>query len=175
MVLPSEPAQGPRVRVVRDSQGRFIGFQDPDRGGRFISRADALSRLRYSTEEAAILDSFGNRVGVGALSIPGRGVGVAYKFKTVEYTPLSVDPQKFKPGTNQELIERTVFIDSEGNLVTSEMSYGLGTEFDPAKGGGRWRKAASEALGIPEQERRPTRELRRAVAYQQYIVKTIGQ
>jgi hypothetical protein len=174
MVLPGEVPQGPRVRVVRDAQGRFIGFQDPELGARFISRADAISRLRYSTERAAILDSFGNEVGVGALALPGRGQQVAYKFKTVEYTNLNLAPQEFTPGTNQELIERTVFIDAEGNLVTSEMSYGLGTKFDPAKGGGRWRKAASEALGIPEQERKSTRELKRAVAYQEYIVKTIG-
>jgi hypothetical protein len=172
MVLPGEVFGGPRVRVVRDSSGRVIGFQDPDQGSRFISRADALDRLRYNIEKAQVEDSFGNGVGVGALSIPGRGVTVGYKNGEAVYTPLEGDPSTFKPDPNQEIIERTIFIDKDGNLVTVEISYGYGNGYDPAKYGGKWRYEASQALGLEEGERLPTSDLQRAVAGQEFTIKT---
>lgn len=172
MVLPSFGEL--RVRVVRDSSGRVVGFQDPDSTPRnqFISRADALDRLRYNVEAAQIEDSFGNDVGVGALALPGRGVTVAYKNGSATYTPLPGDPAAFKPNPNQEIVERTIFIDRNGRLVTVETSYGYGQTYDPARYGGRWRKAASEALGLAADERLPSQDLQRAVVGKEYMIKT---
>ncbi len=160
--------------MVRDRQGKFVGFQDPDQAGRFISRKDALPRLRYSIEKNYVQDSFGNDVGVGALGLPGRGVDVAYKVKGATYRPIRTDPNDFTPKPNQELIERTVFITREGKLVTSETSHGLGEKYDPSKTGGRWRRAASKAVGAGEGQRLPTSDLQRAVAFREFVVKDIS-
>lgn len=172
-MLPDQPEGELRVRVVRDSEGKVIGFQDPDRGNRFISRADAIRRLEYSVERGAILDSFGNPVGVGALHTPGSGYSVTYATKEATYTPIGVSPLEFRPNANQEVIERTVFVAQDGSLVATETSYGIGRPYDPHKFGGRWRRAASEALGLGANERLPTADLQRAVAWQEYQVKTI--
>lgn len=174
MVTPKGEEIARRVQVARDRTGKVVGFQDPDRGYRFISRADALPRLRYSIEKSRIEDTFGNRVGVGSLGLPGRGLSVAFKVKEATYRPLQVSPQDFQPRPNQEVIERTVFITREGKLVSSETSYGLGEAYDPAKTGGRWRRAASKAVGAKEGERLLTSDLARAVAHQEFLVKSIS-
>lgn len=175
MVLPTEtPGKPePRVRAVRDAQGRIVGFQDPDKGGRFISRSDAIRRVSVDVETNEIRDSFGNRVGIGSLAIPGRGIEVAYKIRSAEYKPLTVNPEDFRPNADQELIERTVFIGRDGKLMTAEISYGGGGEYDPAKNGGKWRYEASKALDLPSNVRLPTQDLQRAVAYTEFVVKTI--
>lgn len=173
MVLPNGEISARRVRVVRDSGGRFIGFQDPDAGGRFITRDEAASRLRFSVEEGALVDSFGAPVGVGGITLPRRGVEVGYKLRSASYKPLDTEPARFKPGANQELIERVYFTKADGSLVSLETSYGLGRDYDPHRTGGRWRQAASEALGLKEGQRLPTRDLQRAVIMKEFIVKTI--
>lgn len=172
MVLPSFGEL--RVRVVRDSSGRVVGFQDPDSTPRnqFISRADALDRLSYNVETAQIEDSFGNDVGVGALAIPGRGVTVAYKNGSASYKPFTGDISSFKPKPNQEIIERTIFINKDGSLTTLEISYGYGTQYDEAKYGGAWRNAAQKVLGLPEKSGVPTTDLQAAVAGKEYMIKT---
>jgi len=161
------------VRAVYSKTGRFVGFQDPDQGGRFISRAEATERLRYNTSIGRIVDSFDHAVGVANIALPGRGVDVAFQVRLAEYRPLGVSPAQFTPQANQELIERTFFITKEGRIVTSETSYGLGNKYNANKYGGRWRAQASRALGLPEGERLPTTDLRRAVAGKEFIVKTI--
>lgn len=169
--LPEE--ENKLVRVIRDREtGVVVGFQDPDTG-RFISRADALPRLRYSVEKSQIIDSFGNDVGVGAIGTPRSGNVVQFKVKEAEYTPLTTDPAAFRPNQNQEVVERTIFITPEGKLVSSETSYGLGTRYKPETAGGRWRKEAAEALKVDPNKRLPTKDLKRAVARQEYLVKTI--
>ncbi len=162
------------MRVVRDKAGRVVGFQDPDRRSVFISRKDAIPRLRYSVERQRVEDSFGTRVGVGALGLPGRGVTVSFQVKEATYKPLPTDPKTFTPRPNQEIVERTVFIDQKGKLVISETSYGLGEKYDPTKSGGRWRKSASDALGVKPGQRLPTSDLQRAVAHHQFLVKNIS-
>jgi len=87
---------------------------------------------------------------------------------------LRVDPKTFTPKPNQEIVERTVFITKEGRLVTSETSYGLGKKYDPAKTGGRWRRAASKAAGVGESGRLPTSDLQRFVAHKEFIIKSIS-
>ena len=62
MVARSPDEEGLRVRAVRDQDGKLVGFQYPDQGGRFISRQDAIERMRYSIEAGEIQDSFGNSV-----------------------------------------------------------------------------------------------------------------
>lgn len=174
MVTPRPDQTGQRVRVVRDKSGRVVGFQDPDKRNIFISRADAIPRLRYSVDRQRVEDSFKNEVGVGALGLPGRGVSVAFKTKQATYQPLPTDPTTYTPRPNQEIVERTVFIDRDGKLVSSETSYGLGKKYDPTKAGGRWRRAASKAVGAGEGQRLPTRDLKRAVAHSQFLVKDIS-
>jgi hypothetical protein len=173
MVLPQDQEGQARVRAVRNREGRFIGFQDPDQGGRFITRQEALSRLSFSVERGEVLDSFGNGVGVGAVKLPGRGVDVTYQTRAAEYKPMTVDPARFTPNPNQEIVERNVFMTKDGKLVTSETSWGLGKKYDPAKYGGRWRQSASDALGLDKAKRLPTRDLERAVLMREFIVKTI--
>lgn len=172
MATPRPERLGQRVRVVRDRQGRVVGFQDPDKRNIFIRRVDAVPRLRYSVERSQVEDSFGNRVGVGALGLPLRGYDVAFKVKEAAYRPLAIDPLSFRPNPDQELIEKTTYTTKDGKLVTSEMSYGLGEKYDPSKTGRKWRHEASKALGRPEGERLPTRDLKRAVLYKEFIVKT---
>ena len=161
------------MRAVYSRTGRFVGFQDPDQGGRFISRQDATRRLQYNQTAGRIVDSFGRFVGVANLSLPARGQTVAFQVKTAVYRPATQAPTQITPQPNQEIIERTIFVTSEGRLITSEISHGLGNKFDPAKAGGRWRAQASRALGLKEGERLQTRALRRAVASKQFLVKTI--
>ncbi len=174
MVTPRPEEIGQRIRVARTKDGKIIGFQDPDRGNRFVSRKDALPRMRYSVEKSRIEDSFGNEIGVGSLGLPGRGVTVGFKVKEATYKPLPTSPQNFQPRANQEVIERTVFLTREGKLVSTETSYGLGQDYDPAKAGGKWRADASKAVGAKEGERLPTRDLSRAIVYQEFLVKSIS-
>jgi len=174
MATPRRDVERLRVRIARDRKGRVVGFQDPDKRSVFITRADAVKRLRINKDTRQVEDSFGNRVGVGALGLPGRGVELVYKTKTAAYTPLGADPRTYNPKPNEEILERTTFATKEGKLVTSETSYGLGEKYDPSKTGGRWRRDASKALGVPEGGRLPTRDLQRAVLYKEYIVKRIS-
>ena len=172
MVARSPNVEGLRVRAVRDEEGNLVGFQDPDQGSRFISRQDAIERMRYSVEEGEIQDSFGNAVGVGSLALPQRGVSVATKNTTIEYLPVRGDPLNIRPASNQEVVERTTFIRKDGTLVTVETGFGYGKRYDPSKYGGRFRQQAAAALELPEGERLPTSDLKRAVASQEIIVRT---
>jgi len=164
---------GFRVRAARDKRGQIIGFQDPDKGNRFITREAAIPRLRYSSADRSIVDSFGTKVGVGALRLPGRGRMVTYAVKSAEYRSLDQDARRFRPAGNQEVIERTVLVGKDGQLISDETSSGLGKRYDQAKRGGHWRKTISDALGLKDSERLPTRDLERAVVYREFIVKTI--
>ncbi len=173
MVLPTEPeGELGLVQVVRNQEGRFIGFRDVDTG-RFISRADAIPRLRYSVEKSSIIDSFGTTIGPGSLALPQRGETVSFKLREAEYLPLQQSPESYRPNANQEIIERTILVTREGKIITDEVSHGLGTAYDPAKYGGHWRKKAAEALGVREGDRLPTVDLKRAVVYREFLLKTI--
>ncbi len=174
MATPRRNLEDLRVRIARDRKGRVVGFQDPDKRSVFISRADAVKRLRINPDTRQIEDSFGNRVGVGALALPGRGIELVYKTKMASFTPLAVDPRTYNPKPNEEIIERTTFATKKGRLITSETSYGLGEKYDPSKTGGRWRRDASKALGVSEGGRLPTRDLQRAVLHKEYIIKRIS-
>ncbi len=136
MVTPLRPQETLRVRIVRDRQGKVIGFQDPDKGAVFISRQSAIPRLRYSIERSRVEDSFGNEVGVGALGLPARGVEVAFKVKEASYKPLGVKPEGYQPRPNEEIIERVIVVDKGGKLVPIDTSYGLGKSTTRRKPGG---------------------------------------
>jgi hypothetical protein len=173
-VLPLEPeAERPGVWVARDSAGVFIGFRDPSTG-QFISRQDALPRLTYSIELGELQDSLGNTAGVGSIGLPGRGVRVTYATtETVQdLVPLETNPATYAPKSNQEIVERVIFTDSDGNLITLETSWGAGTKYDSHLYGGRWRRGAAEALGLEEGTRLPTADLERAVLYREFIIRT---
>lgn len=174
MATPRRDLERLRVRVARDRKGRVVGFQDPDKRSVFISRKDAISRLRINKDTRQVEDSFGNRVGIGALGLPGRGIELTYKTKSAAYKPLATDPRSYNPKPNEEIIERTTFATKGGKLITSETSYGLGEKYDPSKTGGRWRRDASKALGVSEGGRLPTRDLKRAVLHKEFIIKRIS-
>lgn len=174
-MFPEEEEFTPRVRAVRDSSGRVVGFQDPDQGNRFISRADAINRLKYSPQQGQILDSFGNPVGVGALQFPGRGLEIATTNKILSYQRAGDDPMLIKVRSNQELVEQITLINKDGSLTQIETSYGHGKGYDPTKRGGWFRQKASEALGVPASQRLTTSDLYRSVARRDFIVKTVSQ
>lgn len=170
-MFPGEEEFVPRVRAVRDASGRVIGFQDPDQGNRFITRDQALNRLRYDPSQEQILDSFGNPVGAGSLAFPERGFSVATRSRFVNYRAGGDDPMLIRIRTGEELVEQVTFVDRNGRVYTVEHSFGKGRSYDPTVKGGWFRQKASEALGLRENERIPTRDLERAVVRRDYIVK----
>lgn len=174
MVLPYEEGpQPPRVRIVRDKAGKIVGYQDPDAGSRFISRADAVKRLKVSVETGNITDTFGNQAGPGSVHIPAGGITHIMRDRTVVYQGLDVPPGRFTPGPNQELVESTYFITKSGKVERVDISYGLGNDYNKNLYHGKWRAGASEALGLDPNVRLPSADLKRAVLTKQYVVKTI--
>jgi len=161
-----------QISIARSRDGNFVGFRDPATG-QFMSRAEAVPRLRYNVERGELEDSFGEFAGVGSIRMPERGVEVGYVLKVAAYKPLDTSPLNFRPAPNQELVEHIVFVDAEGKLITLETSFGLGKRYEPNLYGGRWRQAASEALGVADSKRLPTKDLERAVVQKYYSVKTI--
>ena len=168
-------------------RGKLIGYQDPDAvfrrtypDGRvttyrnpFIGREFAVDRLHYDFNQRGVFDSFGNRVGVANLAIPGAGRVTDYKTLQARWFKLTTDPRRFSPASNQEVIERVIFVDREGRLRLVRTSYGLGQRYDRSKYGGRWRSWASRALGLPDDARVGTQELQKAVLHKEFIVKTL--
>lgn len=179
------PSRG-RSRVVKKA-GRVVGYQDPDlvmkytqpdgkvTWGRnlFVSREVAVERLTYNFKINRVQDSFGRSVGVANLGLPVTGRIAEYKTMDVTWKPLTTDPRRFKPTGNQEVVERTVFVDRNGNLRLVRTSYGRGKKYDKSKYGGRWRSAASRALGLDPGERVTTAELEKAVVKREFIVKEL--
>lgn len=180
-----EPSQG-RVRAVRTRRG-VVQYQDPDmvvertyRDGTvrplrnlFIARNQAVTRVRFDFERNRIVDSFGEVIGAQHMGIPSSGRVAERKVFDLVYRPLGVDPRRFDTGPNQEVIERLVLVDRNGNVYTRETSYGLGERYDRSERGGWFRRQASQALNLEEGQRVSTRELRRAVLHREFIVKTL--
>jgi len=192
MVLP--PFAPGEIRIINPSKGRVrsvqlgggrIGFQDPDLvyqqmrpDGRivtirnvFISREPAIERLTFNFGTNRINDSLGQQVGVGNLGLPTTGRIAEYKIQTSTWMPLGVDPRRYRPAVNEEIIERVIFVDREGRLRVVRTSYGLGEKYDLSKYGGRWRSWASRALGLPEDERLTTEKLKKAQVSREFILK----
>lgn len=173
MVLPPEGEAAPRLtRVSRDAEGRFIGFRDPVTG-RFVSKKDALPSLRMNIDRGIIQDSFGNRVDPGSLGIPKRGIVHDFGTGEFRYRPGPLDPTKIDPRSDQDIIERLTLHDQKGNLYTVEASSGLGNKYRPEFTGGWFRAKTAEALGLPEDARLPTKDLKKAVVHREIIIRTI--
>jgi len=172
MTTPEEEEQPERVRVVRDSSGRVVGFQDPDFGNRFITRDEALSRLRYDSGKSQILDSFGNPVEVGALHYTVSHAPVAFINGVWEYRGIGQDPSRARPGASQEVVEQTTVINKDGTLTTIEISGGAGKRWQENKSGGKWRYEMSKALGLGKDEKLPTTDLTRFVVRKDYFIRT---
>lgn len=164
----------PRVRVVKDQTGRIVGYQDPDFNNRFITRDEAIIRMKFNVETSEIIDSFGRSVGEGVFAYPLRGRTVTFVEREARYIPLTEHPLRFRPASNQEIVERVTVIGKDGKLYSFETSYGLGVKFSEHKYGGRYRQKISDALELPENERLPTSDLQRAVINVEYLVKTIN-
>jgi len=183
-----EPSQG-RVRAIEI--GGRIQFQDPDLvvareypDGRIVSgirnlftrTTDSVTRLRFDYGAGRLEDSFGKRVPVTSVKIPDRGVTFQFRFQEATWSPLGVDPRRFTPGPNQEIVERVVFLDRDGNLIVENFSYGLGSKYDRTKTGAKWRYAAARALGEESDpgpgNRLTTAELQKAVLEREFLVKT---
>lgn len=173
MVLPGEEPLGERVLIQRNPRTGAVLFRDPETG-RFISRSSALTRVTYDFERGRIVDSFGNTIGVGAFRLPLAGA-VRQTENTVQvYAKLDVDPRQFRAAANQEIIERITVVGRDGKLRTFEIDYGPGGKYDRSAHGGRWRFETSRALGLADNQRAQTTELRQAVAYREFIVRTIS-
>jgi hypothetical protein len=162
------------VRIVRDPLGVVIGFQDPDAGNRFITRYEALERSSFSVERGAMIDSFGNTFQAGALATPQAGRVVTYTHVSASYVPISGNPANITPGPNQEIIERQIIITPGQKLETLEISHGRGERYVEGKHGGAWRREAGKKLGEKEGKRIPTRDLKRAIAHVEYLLKTVA-
>lgn len=179
------PSQG-NVRAVRTGP-KTIAFQDPDLviqrtlpDGRviqirnlFISREPAIDRLKYDFDRNRIVDTFGTTVGTKHIGLPTAGRVVDYKTLTATWSPLTTDPRKYIPAANEEVVERVVFMNREGKLVTEHTSYGLGRKYDRSKTGWWWAGKAKEALGIEPGEKVTTKELQRAVVHREFVVKRL--
>jgi len=180
-----------RTRIVELGGGRW-GFQDPDEkaiyeradgtlftrpSNRFQPTAWAVDRVTYAPDVGELVDSIGHQVPIAALRLPERGSVTQYKTVEARWIPLRADPSTFTPGANQELIERIVFRDAQGNLQTLDMSYGRAGKYDPSQTGAKWRyfagKMAGEETDPGEGKRTNTRDLKRAVVYQEFLVKSI--
>lgn len=162
-----------RVRVVRDQRGYLVGYQDPDANNRFIRRVDAIKRLAYDYEKSRLADSFGRAVVSGDLQTILRGERVSFIQRDAVYTPMTESPNRFRPASNQEVIERVLVVDKGGRVREFDTSYGLGVRYNEHRYGGRFRQNISNALGLPENARIPTSDLKRAVYSVEYLVKTI--
>ncbi len=162
-----------RVRVVRDQYGRLVGYQDPDKNNRFIAREEAVKRILYDFDKMYFSDSYNTKILEAEILTPLRGTTVHFVERSAVYTPMLESPNRFRPASNQEVIERLVVVGKDGRVHVVDTSYGLGVRYNENKYGGRWRQRVSEALELPENVRLPTSDLKRAVASVEYIVKTI--
>ncbi len=123
------------------------------------------------------LDFIVGRVEVRSHADPGAGSVVDYKTVQAVWKPLDVDPRSFTPGSNQEIIERVVFQDAQGRMMTLNLSYGEGEKYDRSKTAEKWRYFAARASGEEadpgEGNRIETRELAKQVVLREFLVKTI--
>ena len=173
--MTSQPplTQGLRVRAIQSNEGRRTLFQDPDQGNKFLSRADAVRRLRYDSNEQSIVDSFGTKVSPGSLQLSRSGQSFEYVKAVVVDKPTTQDPRDIQLTGNQQIVERNVIVKQDGSLVASSISSGLGEKFDEVKTGGKWAKDVSDAAGLKPGERLPTVDLKRKVLLKEYIILTI--
>ncbi len=183
---PIVPSEG-RVRAVRVRPG-LVQFQDPDEviertyaDGRivtirnqFIAREQAIPRLHFDFQVNRIRDSFGRFVGVAHLKVPAMGRVVDFVELQARYRPLTIDPRRYDVRENEEIIERLVLLDREGNIVTRETSYGLGQKYDRARRGKWFFGVTRDRIGVETGKKVETRELEKAVLSREFIVKRIG-
>jgi hypothetical protein len=162
-----------RVRIVRGINGKLVGYQDPDNNNRFILRTDAIKRLFYDSEKMYLTDSFGRSIMDADLRMVFRGERINFIERAAIYTPMMESPSRFRPASNQEVIERVLVVDKNGRVIEFDTSFGLGVRYNQYRYGGRWRQKISEALGLPENARIPSSDLKRAVYSVEYLVKTI--
>ena len=179
------PSEG-RVRAVRPRPG-VVQYQDPDvrfdrhyRDGRvvpitnpFMTQNNALARLRYDFDRNRALDSFGQEVGARFLGIPSSGRVSERRVFNLQWERLGVDPRRYTPRDNEEVIERLILVDRKGNIFSRETSYGLGEKYDRDRRGGWFRAQTSRALEAEEGKRLTTRELQRAVLHREVVVKRL--
>lgn len=176
-----------RVKAIY-KEGRFVGFQDPDiyiertyadgtvtrYRNPFVGREAGITRIHYDFDANELRDSFGNAVGVAQLAFPKAGTDIAYIQRRVRWLPYTGDITRYIPKPNEEIVERVVFVRSDGEVRMVPTKYGMGKKYDPSKTGGRWRAAASRSLGLPEDVRATTAELQKAVLHKEYLIKRIS-
>jgi len=179
------PSEG-RVRAVRVRPG-VVQYQDPDvrfertyRDGRvvqitnpFMTQKNAIARLRFDFDRNRVLDSYGEPVAARYLGIPSSGRVSERRVFNLTWDRLPVDPRRYTPAGNEEIIERLVLVDRKGNIFTRETSYGLGQKYDRALRGGWYRAQTSRALELEEGKRVETRDLQKAIIHREFIVKRL--
>lgn len=179
------PSKG-RAHAVRTGP-KTVAFQDPDMviqrtlpDGRvitlrnlFINRESAINRLTYDFERNRVVDSVGVTVAAKHLGLPAVGRVAQYTTLDAKWIPLKVDPRKYIPAANEEIVERIVFIGRDGKLIREETSYSLGKKYDRSKRGGWFVDRAKKALGKEPEEKVTTPELKRAVVHRQFLIKRL--
>jgi hypothetical protein len=158
----------PGVRVVRSDDGYIYGFQDPGTG-RFISRAEAATRLSYDSQSQQIQDSFGNEVGIGALARPKSAQVQELVNVTITSTPLEVDPAHYKPAPNENVTEVLTIRTADGEIKQVMLSGAMGEEYDPTKTAKAWGAALRDAAGLQPGEQVSTSDLEDFIISSEFI------
>jgi hypothetical protein len=170
MFPPEDDESGGRVRVTRGSNGNLV-YQDPDNRYHFISKQEAVRRLNWDTDQGSLADSFGNKVGPGILKGSLEGGAQVYPDVIVRSFSFEGRPQSTHIGDNQELVERWWFVNADGSLSVGYHSYGRGNAYHRDEGAGSYRAGAARALGLPEDQRLPSAELKEALVFREFIIK----
>ncbi len=172
---PFQPRPGVEgyVRAAYTKGGRLAGFQDAS--GRFIRREVAANRLIYNPRLGRVEDSLGRGVAPGDLSIPRSGVDWETKNTFQRVITAPSDIASVTIGKNEQVIERFVVTDEKGKISTVEISHGMGKGYNSKRRGGAYRKAVSEAAGVPTDKRLSSRKLNRFVLSREIVIKSIIQ
>jgi hypothetical protein len=143
----------------------------------FVGREYGIQRLSYDFNAGMIVDSQGSGVPVAALEAALVSQPVEYVNQSAVWKVMVGDPREFRPGPNQEIVERNVVLDAQGNVRLVDMSYGKGELYDPSRTGGKWRYELSRLTGEPQDPgkgfRTDTSKLRKQVISRSFLVKEL--
>lgn len=144
---------------------------------RFVGREFGLQRLSYDFTAWMIVDGEGTGVPVAALEAAFVSQPTRYVKQEAVWKVMTGDPREFRPGVNQEIVERNVVLDAQGNVRMVDMSYGKGELYDPSQTGGKWRYELSRLAGETSDPgkgfRTSSNELRNTVVSRTFLVKEL--
>lgn len=161
---------GLRLLISRDARGIIRRYSDPDTG-ETLTRNEGIRRMTLDQASGQLVDSFGNQIKLGELTLRRTHETPGLINASQTTSPLNVNPWTYKPKKNEEIIERLIVAGRDGKINKIDISHGAGKMYDPKARGGAWRRNISEALGLGENERLPTGDLKRMVIYEQIVVR----